>query len=92
VIKVRELSEYWKDYKAYTKDMRAKSKKENMRIIVASGLPFRIMNQMYDCIRFDIDGKPVVDFYPGTGRWQIIKEHRVLHGGAESFVNWFKKQ
>ncbi|MCP3683896.1 MAG: hypothetical protein GY861_14530 [bacterium] len=37
--------------------------------------------------------KPKCDFYPHTGRWRKCSNpKKTYRGGAESFINWYKKQ
>jgi hypothetical protein len=37
-------------------------------------------------------GKPKVNFWCSTGRWQDLETKRVYGGGARKFLEWYKKQ
>ena len=71
----------------------------NVRIIEQSGLRYGLSNDG-SVIMFREKGKPMVDFYPSSGRWRIVgtatiqkmqpapKESR----GAKAFLNWYERQ
>ena len=64
---------------------------ENTAIIEASGIPFTVSDEGR-CLSFRETGKPMVDFYPETGRWRRMKPKWVGGLGAEAFLNWYRAQ
>jgi len=79
-------------YKAMKKNKKERHKnwlKENRQIIRDSGIPYSGTDLAY---LFREDGKPVVDFYPSTGRWRVPHDNKTYKGGAKSFLKWYEKQ
>lgn len=64
---------------------------ENMAIIEASGLPYTASDEGR-CLSFRQSGKPMVDFYPETGRWRRMKPKWVGGLGAQAFLDWYQAQ
>ena len=81
--------EYWKK--------RMANKKERRKILYNDNLDFLIENmsgrfQIKETVLlFRENGKPKVDFYPHTGRWQIPNKNELRSGGAEDFLKWYNK-
>jgi hypothetical protein len=64
----------------------------NMATLRSSGLTFRETNNG-ETILFREKSKPMVDFFPSTGRWRIVGRHpKTFRGGARAFLPWYKKQ
>ena len=61
----------------------------NTKILKESNIPFNIIAD--ECYQFRIIGKPIVDFFPYTGRWKLVSEplDENMKGGAEEFLKWF---
>lgn len=70
------------------KERHAGWKVENTALLEASGLDFRSTNSG-ECLLFREPGKPVVDFYPSTGRWRLPKIGRTMGGHAQRFLIWY---
>jgi hypothetical protein len=64
---------------------------ENTLLIKASGIPFTVSDGGR-CLSFREPGKPMVDFYPYTGRWRRMKPKWVGGLGAEKFLLWYRAQ
>jgi hypothetical protein len=52
-------------------------------------ISYRIVNSGSTYL-FREDGKPKVDFYPGTGRWKV--KNKMYKGGAEKFLHWYRNK
>lgn len=75
----------------------------NVKILEDSGIPFNL-NDIESVAMFREDGKPMVDFYPSTGRWRIVgqggtpgimmptRDMTQFRKGARSFLNWYKQK
>jgi hypothetical protein len=66
-------------------------RRENTALIEASGISFTVSDEGR-CLSFRERGKPMVDFYPETGRWRRMKPKWVGGLGAEAFLNWYRAQ
>ena len=66
-------------------------RRENTALVEASGIPFAVHDEGR-CLSFRETGKPMVDFYPETGRWRQMKPKWVGGLGAEAFLNWYRAQ
>ena len=66
-------------------------KRRNMEILSASGAVFTVTNNG-ETLLFRMTGFPRADFYPSTGRWRVAGLTRTFSGGAQSFLNWYRKQ
>ena len=75
---------------AETKLRHAFWKESNTNLIRSAGLTFESRNQGETLI-FRSAGKPAVDFYPSTGRWQLVHSKRVMRGGAQAFLRWYEE-
>lgn len=64
---------------------------ENTLIIEASGLP-NTPSDEGRCLSLRQTGKPMVDFYPETGRWRRMKPKWVGGLGAQAFLDWYRAQ
>lgn len=64
-------------------------KEGNLEILRLSGIPF--VERPEACL-FREDGKPLVDFYPSTGRWRVIGGVGSFRGGARAFLGWYAKR
>lgn len=82
----------WKEHKEAMKEEKQERHTKNMDVLVESGIPFTVTN-LYTVLLFREEGKPKVDFYPGTGRWRNVGVGAVtFRGGATAFLGWYKKQ
>jgi hypothetical protein len=79
----------WRENRKNFKAKHAANKVLNTQEIVTSGLPHEIKNAGEHII-ITAEGKPRVDFWPSSGRWQC--QGRIYNGGARSFLNWYRKQ
>lgn len=70
------------------KERHSNWKLENIGRIVGSGIPYQSVN-FGDCLLFREHGRPVVDFYPSTGRWRTPGIKRTFSGGAGAFLTWY---
>ena len=70
---------------------REQRRRENTALVEASGIPFTVSDEGR-CLSFREAGKPMVDFYPETGRWRRMKPKWVGGLGAEAFLNWYRVQ
>ena len=66
-------------------------RRDNMALIEASGIPHTISDEGR-CLSFREMGKPMVDFYPETGRWRRMKPKWVGGLGAQAFLDWYRAQ
>lgn len=41
---------------------------------------------------FDVKDKPYSEFYPSSGKWHSEGYDKEFNGGADAFIEWFKKQ
>jgi hypothetical protein len=64
---------------------------DNMALIEASGLAYTPSDEGR-CLSFRQTGKPMVDFYPETGRWRRMKPKWVGGLGAQAFLDWYQAQ
>lgn len=62
-----------------------------MNALMAAGLPFTAADEGR-CLSFRVAGKPMVDFFPHTGRWRRLKPKWVGTGGAAKFLEWYRSQ
>ncbi len=87
-----DASEFWREWRTNKQERHSKWAEDNAEIIKASGIP--IAKATWTSLIFRIPGKPMVDFYPHTGRWRITgpKQSKTYSGGARSFLAWFAKQ
>jgi hypothetical protein len=79
----------FKAMKKLKKELNRSNKVENIKQIVASGIPFAEANEG-ECLLFRKKEKPKVDFFPSTGRWR--HNGRNYSGGAAAFLKWYKEQ
>ncbi len=70
---------------------KAQRRRENTELVEASGIPFTVSDEGR-CLSFRETGKPMVDFYPETGRWRRMKPKWVGGLGAQAFLNWYRAQ
>ncbi len=65
----------------------------NMAVLRTASFQFRETNNG-ECLLFREPGKPMVDFYPSTGRWRVVgtKSSPTLSGGAEAFLVWYQSK
>lgn len=85
-----DLSEYYAAMNKEKQERHAEWKRLNTAVLKESGIPFRIAGP--ESFLFREPNKPVVDFYPSTGRWRTPKDGRTYRGGAKAFISWYKKQ
>lgn len=67
---------------------------ENMEVLKANAKEFPFETRPTACL-FRLKGKPMVDFYPHTGRWRIVggsKKRYPKSGGAGAFLDWYGYQ
>lgn len=86
-----DLAEFYAENRKAKRLRNAKQKIENTAVIEESGIPFESSNNGQS-LMFREKGKPQVDFYPSTGRWQLVKTNKIINGGAEAFLNWYRRQ
>ena len=89
---MNEVSEMWKAHNEARKQQHEEWYIKNLNSLKKSGLRYTHKDTV--CL-FRIQGKPLVDFYPHTGRWRIVGKDspkKVFTGGADAFINWFRKQ
>jgi hypothetical protein len=87
-----EQTDYFRAMQQHRQDEHAEQKRENTRIVCASGLNFRSTNSG-ECLVFRERWKPKVDFYPSSGRWRDVgPSKRNYSGGAQKFLDWYEKQ
>lgn len=78
--------------KAHRQAQHEEWRQRNTNIIATSGVSFRSANHG-ETFCFRERGKPMVDFYPSTGRWRVVgAKSRTFRGGAEAFLRWYEKQ
>jgi hypothetical protein len=71
-------------------DRHAQWKADNLKALRASGVPFE---ERPEACLFRAPGKPLVDFYPSTGRWRVVAgQRKTFRGGAVAFLAWYAKQ
>jgi hypothetical protein len=78
----------WRHIKAAHADVR---QARATAILQQSGIPFEVHNGGYR-FRFTEPGRPVIDYYPPTGRWQVIDTRDWHTGGAHAFLEWYRQQ
>lgn len=87
-----EQMDYFRAINQHRQEEHAEQKRENTRLIFASGLSFRSTNNG-ECLVFREKGKPKVDFYPSSGRWRDVgSSKRNYSGGAQKFLDWYADQ
>jgi hypothetical protein len=71
----------------------AEWKRDNRAALDKSGLAFTVTNHGEN-LCFREHGKPMVDFYPSTGRWRTVgaRRSKTYRGGAAAFFAWYAKQ
>lgn len=79
--------------KAHRQQQHADWKRRNM-MALNRAVAGRFTSTNYgETLCFRESGKPMVDFYPSTGRWRIVGANsQTFRGGAESFLRWYEKQ
>ena len=75
--------------KAHRQQQHADWKQKNTAILESGGLNLTVTNYG-ETILFRESGKPMVDFYPSTGRWRVAGVTRTFRGGADAFLNWYR--
>jgi len=60
-----------------------------MAVLKAAGLTEYKTRNQGTVLLFRQSGKPVVDFYPGTGRWR--SGNKTYEGGASAFMAWYNR-
>lgn len=81
------VSEGLQEMRELKRQRHNKWQRDNMQIIAASGLQYTVREHS---LLFREEGKPKVDFYPSTGRWQ--SSGQTHSGGAKKFIAWYKAQ
>lgn len=66
-------------------------KAQNMAVLNSSDLNFKAVN-FEETVLIREPGKPKVDFFPSSGRWRVAGVARTFQGGAQSFLDWYRKQ
>ena len=82
-----EIAEAGRALTQMRKERHAQWHKENMAVLGASGLEFRLTN--YDETAIFQEPRRA-DFYPSTGRWTDCKAGKVHRGGAKAFLKWMR--
>jgi len=60
---------------------------KNIEYLKSTGIPFIVRDS---AVLFRNEGKPVVDFYPGTGNWKVgVRMFR--EGSVKKFIEWYNK-
>lgn len=72
------------------KQRHAEWKRENLRLLDESGIPF--VRRTEETCLFRQHGYPKCDFYPSTGRWRVAGKAGTFSGGAMAFLNWYRRQ
>jgi len=87
-----DMAEGFKILDELRKERHANWQVQNMEALNKSGLKFTVSSG--GAVLFREVGKPKVDFYPSTGRWRVATDPTIktFKGGAESFINWYKKE
>lgn len=85
-----DMSDGFKELTELRKNRHAKWKEDNTKVIAICEFTFTITNNG-ETILFRIPGKPMVDFYPSTGRWYLPNKGQVFSGGAHKFLDWFRE-
>lgn len=76
--------------RALAQERHAEWKAANLEALRKSGIPFE---ERPEACLFRAPGKPLVDFYPSTGRWRVVAgQRKTLRGGAVAFLAWYAKQ
>ncbi len=85
-------TDYWNAWRTEKQSRHERWCRENTAEIKAAGIP--IAKETWTSLIFRIPGKPMVDFYPHTGRWRVVgpKQSKTHNGGAKAFLAWFAKQ
>lgn len=74
-----------------TSERHAIWKAENLAHLRAVGAEFADRGET---LLFRRAGLPAVDFYPSTGRWQVVSgpaRGKVFRGGAARFLTWYSQ-
>lgn len=85
------VAEYWQIQNEEKRRRHRTWNVENHTALKNSGLKYEKSNNGQECL-FRESGKPVVNFYPSTGRWYLPHENRTMKGGAEKFIEWYRGQ
>lgn len=80
---------YWRKFKRDRQELHRQWAAANKEILDKSGLPFE---ERPDSVILREAGKPRVNFFLTTGRWQNIDTGKLYSGGAEQFIAWYKLQ
>jgi len=74
----------------HTREKHAEWHRRNRGRLEKSGIPF---TDRGETLLFREEGKPMVDFYPSTGRWRVPNENlKTFSGGAGKFLKWYERQ
>ena len=84
-----DMGDMYRDWNKKKKSDHAKWKEANLKILRASNIPFK--ERPESCL-FREEGKPLVDFFPSTGRWRLPRENKNFRGGAKAFLTWYNRQ
>jgi hypothetical protein len=85
-------SEMRKAFKELKQKRHKNWKAQNLNMIRNAGIPCDIKEEV---VLFRESKKPMIDFYPSTGRWRIVggrKQSSAISGGAKKFLEWYRKQ
>jgi len=85
-------SEDWEGWKEWEKEQKEDRRQKNMEVLETCPYEFTTKNHG-ESLLFREEGKPPIDFYPGTGRWRIVGVGaKTFRGGATAFLSWYSKQ
>lgn len=89
-----DMGEIFRELKEVKKEQRQYRYEKNLEILKNHSSKIKYKHKHTVCL-FREKGKPLVDFYPHTGRWKVVGKENTGHvyrGGAKPFLNWYEKQ
>lgn len=74
------MSEYYKDLKEISKLKRESNRKSSYGFLVSRRIKFDSKNNGAHFILYNKEDIPVIDFWPGTGKWIVRKTNQKGYG------------
>jgi hypothetical protein len=85
-----DMAEVFNEMTTLKKARHARWYKENM--ILIERCPYKYTLKGIENVLFREPNKPMVNFYPSTGRWRLPQQNITMRGGAKAFLVWYGKQ
>ena len=84
-----EVTELYADLRLASQKKRAANREASPKLLEAAHIPFEIKNAGAHLI-VKVEGLPVIDFWPGTGKW-IVRGSNTAERGVRRLILYIQR-